>query len=105
GIEFLDQIEFPGAAPALQNALSVPRFENRRILLVVDEHDEPILARKARHDLSLVFREAAHKIIRYSDIEHATFAVSKNVNEISIVHHGSCPGRSAARPLRGCCPL
>ena len=74
-IQLLDKLEFPCSPPALQACLSFSCFQNGRVFLVINQHENAVRLCKTGYDLRFVLRHAPSEIIGDADIQYAVACI------------------------------
>src|SRR5690606_3540356 len=96
GIAALDEIQFPGAEPALDLLFAHDGGQHRIVLLVVNEPVHAMSLREARHDLVSMLPDPGDEVGRDADVQRALSVTCEHVNRGSfLVHESPSPSFSA----------
>jgi hypothetical protein len=88
-ISSFNQRNFSAATPTLQPLLTGDRVVHVAEMFNPNESGQMIAPRKAIHFTISMLVQAAHNLVRYSDIQRRAVFIRKKVNPIIVVTHAS----------------
>jgi hypothetical protein len=83
GIKIFDQSNFPSSIPLLQSFLANYRILTVIELLEIDQFMNAISLREAFHKFETMLTDAAHEVIRHTDVKRAADAAGEDVDVVA----------------------